>query len=52
MMESLQAAVDEMEDSRREEFIKAEDEEETYVFAGNEFTKKELMCYLETVVNM
>ena len=51
MMESLQAAVDEIEDQRREEFIEAE-EEQTYVFAGNEFTRKELMCYLETVVNM
>ena len=52
MMEDLQAAVDEMEYLRREECIEAEEEEETYVLAGHEFTRKEFMCYLETTMNM
>ena len=52
MMESLQLAVDEMEDQKREEFIEHEEEEQTYVFAGHEFTRKELMYYLETTMNM
>ena len=51
-MEDLQEAVDEMAYLKREEFIEAEQEEETYVVAGHEFTRKEFMNYLETTMNM
>ena len=52
MMEDLQEAVDEMAYLKREEFIESEQEEETYVLAGHEFTRKEFMCYLETTMAM
>ena len=52
MMESIQAAVDEMANEKREEFIESQEEQEIYELAGHELTREELMSYIETVVNM